>query len=118
MAIKRATTRALDKVFAKLEKKYEVFRTKTPLASLEPMTAYIGTKECVEKGDKYEILIREIDPATKKEKYKSVGKIAVETVGNNMGEDNDNDKASADPFTTFKGKAPKKANAGMLIRQR
>lgn len=117
-AIKRATTRALDKVFAKLEKKYEVFRTKTPLASLEPMTAYIGTKECVEKGDKYEILIREIDPATKKEKYKSVGKITVETVGNNMGEDNDNDKASADPFTTFKGKAPKKANAGMLIRQR
>ncbi len=117
-AIKRATTRALDKVFAKLEKKYEVFRTKTPLASLEPMTAYIGTKECVEKGDKYEILVREIDPATKKETYKSIGKIAVESVGNNMGDDNDDEKAAADPFTTFKGKAPKKATAGMLIRQR
>lgn len=117
-AIKKATVRSLDKVFAKLEKKYEVFRTKTPLATLAPMTAYIGTKECVEKGDKYEILVRETDPATKKETYKSIGKIAVETVGNNMGEDNDDENASSDIFTTFKGKAPKKATAGMLIRQR
>ena len=118
-AIKRATARALDKVFAKLEKKYEVFRTKTPLATVSPkMTAYIGSKECVEKGDKYEILVREIDPATNKEKYKSVGKIAVEIVGNNMGDDNDDEKAAAEPFTTFKGKAPKNAVPGMLIRQR
>ena len=117
-AIKRATTRAVDKVLAKLEKEYEVFRTKTPLATVQPtMTAYIGTKECVSKGDKYEILIRSIDPKTNKETYKSVGKIAVETVGNNMGEDNDDDNASADVFTTFKGKAPKNASAGMLIRQ-
>lgn len=117
-AIKRATTRAMDKVFAKLEKKYEVFRTKTPLATITPaMTAYIGTKECVEKGDKYEILIRSIDPKTNKETYKSAGKITVDIVGNNMGEHNDNDKASTDVFTTFKGKAPKNATAGMLIRQ-
>jgi hypothetical protein len=117
-AVKFATVRAMDKVFAKLEKKYEVFRTKTPLATVTPaMTAYIGTKECVEKGDKYEILIRSIDPKTNKETYKSVGKIAVETVGNNMGDNNDEKNASADPFTTFKGKAPKKATSGMLIRQ-
>lgn len=117
-AIKRATVRAIDKVLAKLEKKYEVFRTKTPLATITPtMTAYIGSKECVKKGDKYEILVRQIDPKTNKETYKAVGKIAVETVGNNMGEDNDDEKASADPFTTFKGKAPKKAVSGMLIRQ-
>lgn len=117
-AIKRATTRAMDKVLAKLEKKYEVFRTKTPLATITPtMTANIGTKECVSKGDKYELLIRVIDPKTNKESYKSVGKITVETVGNNMGEDNDDDKASTDTFTTFKGKAPKNATAGMLIRQ-
>ena len=63
-------------------------------------------------------MVREIDPATNKEKYKSVGKIAVEIVGNNMGDDNDDEKAAAEPFTTFKGKAPKNAVPGMLIRQR
>ena len=88
------------------------------MATVAPaITAYIGTKECVEKGDKYEILMRQIDPKTNKESYKSVGKIKVETVGNNMGEDNDDENASADTFTTFKGKAPKKATSGMLIRQ-
>lgn len=116
--IARATVRAIDKALAKLEKKYEVFRTKTPLATVTPtMTAYIGTKECVQKGDKYEILMREIDPKTNKETYKSVGKITVDIVGNTLGELNDDDKASQDPFTTFKGKAPKKATSGLLIRQ-
>ncbi|MBP3353563.1 MAG: hypothetical protein IJ341_00105 [Bacteroidales bacterium] len=117
-AVKKATSRALDKVLSKLEREYEVFRTKTPLATIEPnMTANIGTKECIEEGDKYEILMRQIDPKTQKETYKVIGKIKVDTVGNNMGEDNDDENASTNTFTTFKGKVPKNAAPGMLIRQ-
>lgn len=117
-ATKFATVRSLDKVIAKLEKKYEVFRTKTPLVTIEPeITANIGTKECVEKGDKYEILERGIDPKTNEITYKRVGLLTVDQVGNNMGDDNDDQNASANPYTTFKGKVSKKVHVGSLIRQ-
>ncbi|MGN1045676.1 MAG: hypothetical protein ACI4QG_01130, partial [Candidatus Cryptobacteroides sp.] len=116
-AVRYAVGRSLDKVIAKLEKKYEVFRTKTPLTGIDPITASIGTKECVEVGDKYEILTSSLNAKTGEVTYKSVGTLKVETVGNNMGEDNDDEKASSDPFTTFSGKLPKNAYPGMLIRQ-
>ncbi len=51
-----ATVRSVDKVYAKLQKKYDVFKTKTPLYTGFPITAKIGMKEGVEKGDKYEVL--------------------------------------------------------------
>ena len=119
--IKYATARALDKVLAKLEKEYEVFRTKVPLIEVDPvMKAEIGTKECVEKGDKYEILekVMKLDKETNKYTvdYKRVGVITVDEVGNNMGENNDDENASSNTYTTFKGKAPKNATKGMLIR--
>lgn len=119
-AVAFATSRSLDKVIAKLEKKYEVFRTKTPLLSIDPVTAGIGTKECVSKGDKYEVLSvsqgKDGMPV-----YKTVATITVESVGNNMGEDCDELDllgASTDTFTTFKGKLnPKTCHPGSLIRQ-
>lgn len=120
-AVRQATSRALEKVLAKLEKEYEVFRTKTPLTQIEPvMAAQIGTRECVEKGDKYEILekVYNINKKTGKSEieYKRIGVITVDEVGNNMGEENDDENASANTYTTFKGKAPKKALPGSLIR--
>lgn len=122
-AVQFAMTRAMDKVLAKLEKKYEVFRTKTPLTGIDPLRADIGTKECVEKGDKYEILMKELKEVkdgngqkTTVVDYKRVGVITVDSVGNNMGEDNDGEGASAETYTTFKGKAPKGVQPGTLIR--
>lgn len=122
-AIQFAMTRAMDKVLAKLEKEYEVFRTKTPLTNIDPLTANIGTKECVEKGDKYEILIKELKEVKEGKgqkktviEYKRAGVITVDQVGNNMGEDNDDENASAQTYTTFKGKAPKNVQPGTLIR--
>lgn len=49
--------------------------------------------------------------------YKKVGSLKVETVGNNMGEDNDDKEATSNTYTTFKGKLPKTAQPGTLIRQ-
>ena len=122
-AVQFAMTRAMDKVLAKLEKKYEVFRTKAPLTNIDPLQANIGTKECVEKGDKYEILMKEqktVNAGKGQKKtvveYKRVGVITVDTVGNNMGDANDVENASADIYTTFKGKLPKGVQKGALIR--
>ncbi len=56
-----ATIKAVDKAIAKLQRKYEEFRTKTPLTSVEPLTAKIGLKEGLEPNDKYEVLEQIMD---------------------------------------------------------
>lgn len=118
-AVAFATQRALDKVIAKLEKKYEVFRTKTPLLSTDPITAGIGNKECVEKGDKYDVLSVTIGK-NGESLYKTVGTIKVETVGNTLGVveyDAEGNPIETAERTTFSGKLPKSAHPGTLIRQ-
>lgn len=51
-----ATIRSVDAVYAKLQKKYDVFKTKTPLYTGYPITAKIGLKEGVERNDRFEVL--------------------------------------------------------------
>lgn len=51
-----ATIRSVDKVFARLQREYDVFKTKTPLLTASPLTAQIGLKEGLEKNDKFEVL--------------------------------------------------------------
>ncbi|MDR2936806.1 MAG: hypothetical protein LBU80_05635 [Rikenellaceae bacterium] len=71
--IRIATINATDAVLAKLETKYDVFKTKTPLLSVSPYaTAAIGMKEGVAPGDKYEVLERNVDPQTNRTTYKRV----------------------------------------------
>lgn len=111
--VAKAVAEAQRMVLAKLEKKYEVFRTKTPLTDVEPtIMANIGTKECVEEKDKYEILqrINKLDKKSGKTvvSYKRLGVITVDKVGDNL-----SDPAAK---TTFKGKLPKGAVKGSLIR--
>lgn len=76
--IKIATEKAIDKAIAKLERKFEAFRTKTPLVSTDPLAAKIGTKEGLEGGDKFEVLEMKQDPETGKTTYKRVGVIKVD----------------------------------------
>jgi len=76
------------------------------------MKANIGTKECVEEKDKYEILqkIVKLDKKSGKQtvSYKRAGVITVDKVGDNL----------TDPSaqTTFTGKLPKGVFKGSLIR--
>ena len=63
------TVRNIDNVFAKLQKKYVVFRPVTPISSVGPITAMIGLKEGLEPGDKFEILKSTKDPKTGKISY-------------------------------------------------
>lgn len=113
-----ATIRALDAVIAKLQRKYEVFRTKTPLYSGDPLAAKIGLKEGLEKGDKYEVLEQIMDKEGRtRYKRKGVIKVVKNQIWDNRhmaGEDPDN-KADDLQYTVFKG--GKNFYKGMLIRQ-
>ena len=111
-----ATKKASDAVIAKLQRSYEVFRTKTPLLSGDPISAKIGLKEGLEKGDKFEVLEQIINDEGKTE-YKRLGVIKVE---NGLIWDNrymaDAENTSELEYTTFKG-SKNKYFSGMLIRQ-
>ena len=122
--IAEATIRTNNRVFAKLQKEYDVFKPKTPLAQVEKKgklcTARIGLKEGLEGGEKFDIL----EQFTNKEgltEYKSIGIIKVDK--KNIW---DNQYYASEPpviegeiaikATHFKG-CKKKHYPGLLIRQ-
>jgi len=116
--IRIATIRAMDAVIAKLQRKYEVFRTKTPLYSVNPLAAKIGLKEGLEKGDKFEVLEQVMDKEGRTHyKRKGIIKVDKDHIWDNRfmaDEDPDNQQSQLD-FTVFKGSG--KFYKGMLIRQ-
>lgn len=76
--IELATIRNVDDVYSKLQKKYDVFKVKTPIYSVGPITARIGMKEGLTGGEKFEVLEQVQDPETKKTTYKKKGVITVD----------------------------------------
>ncbi|MEI7596370.1 MAG: hypothetical protein WCK02_11530 [Bacteroidota bacterium] len=126
--ISEATVRTVDAVYTKLQKKYDVFKPKTPLYTGYPITAKIGMKEGLKGGEKFEVFEQTIDEKTGKTIYVSKGKIKVKNnliwdnrfnAGDAKTEATNNDSSStAKPVidrTTFKG--GKKYYSGMLIKQ-
>lgn len=125
MIIKNATLKSVDAVYAKLQRKFEKFRTKSPLVSIDPLGAKIGLKEGLEKGDKYEVLEQVID-SEGKTIYKRKGIITVDkkniwdnrfAAGEEPIDENGNpiEIDNNIEFTHFKG--GKGYYPGMLIRQ-
>ncbi len=121
-----ATIRSIDAVYAKLQKKYDVFKPKIPLFSATPITAKIGMKEGLEGDEKFEVLEQTIDPKTGLTTYVSKGTITVDKDliwdnRFNAGEEPVAEGATGpDPkvalgCTTFKG--GKKFYPGLLIKQ-
>ena len=116
--INLSVTRNIDKVFAKLQKNFDVFKPKVPLFTGDPITAKIGLKEGLEGGDKFEVLEAVMDEKTGKIEYKRIGTIKVD--GNKIWDNNFNlgDEAPVEGTidrTTFKGGS--KYYPGLLIRQ-
>ena len=111
-----ATLRAVDNVIAKLQRKFEVFRTKTPLTGVDPLSAKIGMKEGLEKGDKYEVLEQVLNENGIVE-YKRLGVIKVDKnhIWDNRYNANE-ENPSEFTYTTFSG-GKNKFFPGMLIRQ-
>jgi len=75
--IVKATVEATDKVITVLQRRFEEFKTKSPLYSIEPLAAKIGLKEGLEGGDKYEVL-EQIQDENGKTFYNRVGIIKVD----------------------------------------
>jgi hypothetical protein len=125
--ISLSTKRIIDNVYTKLQKKYDVFKTKTPLYTGYPITAKIGKKEGLTGGEKFEVLEQNIDPKTGKVSYKSKGTVKVnkKLIWDNTYKEGD--VVEAEPAvegkevipvidrTTFKG--GKKLYSGLLLKQ-
>lgn len=119
MMVRKACQRAIDENVVDLQRSYEEFRTKTPLLSAEPLTAYIGMKEGVNAKSKYEVLeVVEMEDGS--HKYNKVGEIQPI-----VGQIWDNRFMAAEEgavggnlsYTTFKAISGKNFAKGMLIRE-
>lgn len=73
-----ATVRNLNKVIVELQKRHDIFKTKTPIISVDPITAKIGTKEGLNGGEKFEVFEQYIDPDTGRTNFKKKGVIKVD----------------------------------------
>lgn len=129
--INRATVRATDGSILKLQKKYEQFKTSAPLHIDEAgnIFAYIGMKEGVKNGTKFDVFEQTMDKEGKMD-YKKVGSIAalkgkvwdnraganekIEGAAEDASEEKTED--SSLQCTYFSGNS-KKLMDGMLIRQ-
>lgn len=72
--VRKACQRALDENVADLAHDFEDFRTKVPLVSTAPITAYVGLKEGVSSKSRFEVLEVEEDEKGMRH-YKRVGVI-------------------------------------------
>jgi len=72
--IRKVCTRAIDKSIAKLQQKYDEFKVKTPLYSINPLFAKIGVKEGIDENTKFEVL-EKMEDENGRTSYKRVGTI-------------------------------------------
>lgn len=125
MIIENATKKSISAVYNKLQKKFEAFRTKTPLVSASPLGAKIGMKEGLSGGDRYEVLEKQLDKdGNVKWKRKGVIKVDKKKIWDNrvaageilLDENGEQIKPENDlEYTHFKG--DKGFYPGMLLRQ-
>jgi len=124
--IKLATVRNLDKVFAKLQKEYDVFKPMVPIISIDPIKAHIGMKEGIEGGEKFDILEMVYDEQEGITTYKKVSTVKVEkdkvwdnrfNAGQKVNPEDEEPESNLDLRATEFEKN-RKAGVGMLLKQR
>ena len=117
--VRKACQRAIDENVVDLQRNYEAFRTKTPLVSVEPLTAYIGMKEGVTAKTQFEVLeVVEMENGT--HKYNRVGIIApIENLiwDNRFMAEEEGAIGATLGCTTFRQVSGKDFAKGMLIRE-
>lgn len=114
--IELSTIRNIDMVYTKLQKKYDVFKTKSPIL-IEDGEIYskIGMKEGLEGGESFEVLEEIWNNETNDVTYKKIATIKVDKKqiwDNRYGASDEKELGK----TLFKGKV-KNLASGMLIRQ-
>ena len=117
--VRKACQRAIDENVVDLQRNYEEFRTKSPLVSVEPITAYIGMKEGVTEKSKFEVL-EVVELENGKHKYNHVGVIQpIENLiwDNRFMAAEEGAREATLGFTTFRKVSGKDFSKGMLIRE-
>lgn len=118
LMIRKACARAIEENVSDLQRKYEQFRTKSPITSVNPtITAQIGLKEGVTSNSKFEVLERVSKNG--KTEYRRVG--IVKPVGNMIWDNRfmavEEGATGANlGVTTFKKVSGGEFYPGMLIR--
>lgn len=117
--VRKACQRAIDENVVDLQRDYEEFRTKSPLLSVEPITAYIGMKEGVTTKSKFEVL-EVVEMENGKHKYNRVG--VIEPIENLIWDNRfmaveEGAQGATLGFTTFRKVSGKDFAKGMLIRE-
>lgn len=129
--IARGALRATDAAFAALQRDYEDFRPMTSLhVDGDKLMAYIGTKEGVKEGDKFDVF-QPIENKEGKIEWKKVGsiKVAKKSVWDNQegagqaiegeavdGSVKEGEETANLKYTIFDGKPSKKLGEGCMIR--
>lgn len=117
--VRKACQRAFDENLANLQHEFEEFRTKSPLATTEPITAYVGMKEGITKDSRFEVL-EIVEKENGSREYKRVGiiKPIADLIWDNryMAEE-EGIAAAALGHTTFKKVSGGNFFPGMLIRE-
>lgn len=117
--VRKACQRAIDENVVDLQRNYEEFRTKSPLVSVEPLTAYVGMKEGVSTKSRFEVLeVVEMENGSRK--YNRVG--VIEPIENLIWDNRFMAVEEGAPgatlgFTTFRKVSGKDFVKGMLIRE-
>lgn len=119
LMVRKACQRAIDENVVDLQRNYEGFKTKTPLVSVEPITAYIGKKEGVSAKSQFEVL-ETVELENGKRKYERVGVIEpIESMiwDNRFMAEEEGAVGASLGYTTFKVVSGKNFSKGMLIRE-
>lgn len=117
--VRKACQRAIDENVVDLQRNYDEFKTKTPLVSVEPLTAYIGKKEGVTAKTKFEVL-ETVELENGKHKYNRIGIIEpIENLiwDNRFMAEEEGAIGSTLGYTTFRVVSGKDFSKGMLIRE-
>ena len=117
--VRKACQRAIDENVVDLQRNYEEFRTKSPLVSVEPITAWGGMKEGVTAKSKFEVL-EVVELENGKHKYNRVGVIQpIENLiwDNRFMAVEEGAQGATLGFTTFRKVSGKDFSKGMLIRE-
>ena len=117
--VRKACQRAIDENVVDLQRNYEEFRTKSPLLSVEPLTAYVGMKEGVTSKSKFEVL-EVVEMKNGAHKYNRVG--VIEPIANLIWDNRymaveEGAQGATLGFTTFRKVSGKDFAKGMLIRE-
>lgn len=117
--VRKACQRAIDENVVDLQRNYKEFRTKSPLVSVEPITAFVGMKEGVTAKSKFEVL-EVVELENGKHKYNRVGVIQpIENLiwDNRFMAVEEGAQGATLGFTTFRKVSGKDFSKGMLIRE-